>query len=371
MEKYNLVSSDVMLKEFPKKIELHCHLDGSIRHSTIWEILREKGVPLPGNGTYKDLVNALVITKPKDLNHFLSPYELFIKTYQADMKVIERVAYEYCEDAYKNGIVYAEVRYSPHKSSGEQFYHQFGMKALEEVVEATNRGLQRGCAKFGINVKTILIIFHGWSESNNINVAEDVLKLCLKYRDDVVGLDVCSRQPPGGGNEEAPVLPHLTSVFEEAHRTGVKTTIHAGESSGSSAIKRARYHYLSDRVGHGYHVVQDEKLYTQCLKDNVHFECCPYSSHLTGAVPFTVKKHPIARFAEDNANFSLSTDDTTLTGKTINDDYALVKEFGLTNGQIRQANINAARECFLPEFEKNKLIKEIEKAYGYEDLNNN
>ncbi|XP_075235787.1 adenosine deaminase-like isoform X2 [Lycorma delicatula] len=289
-----LENNKAVLKEFPTKVELHVHLDGAMRHSTIWDLAKKKNIPTPGNGSYEDLCKSLVVSDPKNLHHFLKPYEFYSPLYQGDVETIERVAYEYCEDAFHQGIVYAEVRYSPHKSAGIPLYNQLGEK------------------------------------------------------------------------EEAPVDEKLTKTFEEARKTGIHTTIHAGEASGPTAIKRAKDHYRCDRIGHGYHVIQDPTLYAQCLKDNIHFECCPYSSLLTGAVPGNVKKHPIVQFVEDNANISLNSDDPTLTGKWLYDDYILAKSWGLTNQQIYQANLNAAKVSFLPEQEKNKLVKVIKDAYKFE-----
>ncbi|XP_075235786.1 adenosine deaminase-like isoform X1 [Lycorma delicatula] len=358
-----LENNKAVLKEFPTKVELHVHLDGAMRHSTIWDLAKKKNIPTPGNGSYEDLCKSLVVSDPKNLHHFLKPYEFYSPLYQGDVETIERVAYEYCEDAFHQGIVYAEVRYSPHKSAGIPLYNQLGEKALEAVVEAVIRGFKKGYDKFGINVKTLLTIFYGWTGSEN--VSEEVLRLCQKY-DDVVGFDVCTKQPSDGVTEEAPVDEKLTKTFEEARKTGIHTTIHAGEASGPTAIKRAKDHYRCDRIGHGYHVIQDPTLYAQCLKDNIHFECCPYSSLLTGAVPGNVKKHPIVQFVEDNANISLNSDDPTLTGKWLYDDYILAKSWGLTNQQIYQANLNAAKVSFLPEQEKNKLVKVIKDAYKFE-----
>ena len=51
----------------------------------------------------------------------------------------------------------------------------------------------------------------------------------------------------------------------------------------------------AERIGHGYHVLEDEELLRRCIRDGVHFECCPSSSYLTGAVPLTETKHTIQR----------------------------------------------------------------------------
>uniref|UniRef100_A0A1B6E8G2 Adenosine deaminase n=2 Tax=Clastoptera arizonana TaxID=38151 RepID=A0A1B6E8G2_9HEMI len=174
-------------------------------------------------------------------------------------------------------------------------------------------------------------------------------------------------QPEDGFVEEAPVTEDLLRIFKEASQTKVHRTIHAGEASGASAIERAVYKLGAERVGHGYHVVRDEKLFSKCLEDDVHFECCPYSSILTGAVKEGGPTHPIIRFAEDNANFSLNSDDPTLTGHSLEHDYNLVRTWGMQDYHFAAANINAAKSSFLPDGEKETLVKMISQSYGKEN----
>lgn len=95
----------------------------------------------------------------------------------------------------------------------------------------------------------------------------------------------------------------------------------------------------AERIGHGYHIVEDTDIYRNALRNQVHFECCPYSSILTGAVSSAVNcgKHPIVQFAEDGVNFSINKDDTTVTGTTLFDEYALLHQLGLTEAHIVRA----------------------------------
>ena len=93
----------------------------------------------------------------------------------------------------------------------------------------------------------------------------------------------------------------------------------------------------AERTGHGYRVLEDEKIYQYCLENGVHFECCPTSSILTGSVtmkPDTI--HPIMRFAKDQASFSISTDDPILTNTKLNNEYSLLAKWGLTIDQVQQ-----------------------------------
>jgi len=113
----------------------------------------------------------------------------------------------------------------------------------------------------------------------------------------------------------------------------------------------------------GYRVLEDEKLYQKCLKDRVHFETCPTSSILTGAQSTDIFYHATLRFAEDGANFSINSDDPMVTGTWLQEEYELVKSWGLNETHIVRANVNALRSSFLPEDEKKALMKQLYSTY--------
>ncbi|XP_047109169.1 adenosine deaminase-like [Schistocerca piceifrons] len=166
---------------------------------------------------------------------------------------------------------------------------------------------------------------------------------------------------------EVPLNQEEIGAYEEARKSGIHRTLHAGEAGGAEMVQRALDVYHTERVGHGYRVVENEAIYSSCKEKRVHFETCPWSSYLTGTVPLGVRKHPIVRFAEDGVNFSLNSDDPTLTGRTLRDDYALAASWGLTEAHAIRANLNAAHACFLPDNEKAQLIKKIYKELNISD----
>nr|XP_018904380.1 PREDICTED: adenosine deaminase-like [Bemisia tabaci] len=338
------------------KVELHVHLDGCARYETLYELATKKNLYIPGSGTFEDLKKNCIIREPESLAAFLKPYKFYNPYYAGDLEAIERLAYEFCEDSKRCNVIYSEVRYSPHKLVGFASCDKYGLQGLLDVTSQVVKGLKRGERDFGVKCKSILSGCSWLPHS-----IPDILKVCENFTNDVVGIDLLSLAQ---GNEEAPNNPDLISFFAEAKRRGYGTTIHAGEVSGPAGIKRAVELYQSHRVGHGYHVVQDEKFYKECLRNRVHFECCPWSSFLTAAVPFETKRHPIKQLADDGANFSINSDDTTLTGYPLDSDYSLVSSWGVTEKQLEQTNLNAARSCFLPEDEKKDLIKRLMEAYG-------
>ncbi|XP_049852887.1 adenosine deaminase-like [Schistocerca gregaria] len=345
------------LKNLPKsRVELHVHLDGCVRHETLWELAKKKGLQLPGKGTFQELRDALVIKDPVDLKYFLHPFLIFTPYVAGDLDAMERIAYEFCEDEAKNGVTYVEARYCPHFWMGTEDYHG-KLKELGEIVNAVNRGFERGETDFGVKAKTILCALNG------TGMIKDVLELCKKFKGEgVVGMDIAmNAYDKSETYVEVPLNPEEIAAYEEARKCGIHRTLHAGEAGGADMVQRAVEVYHTERVGHGYRVVESEAIYSSCKEKKIHFETCPWSSYLTGAVPLGTRKHPIVRFAEEGVNFSLNSDDTTLTGRTLRDDYALAASWGLTEAHAIRANFNAAHSCFLPDKEKDHLIQKLYK----------
>ncbi|GBN79430.1 Adenosine deaminase [Araneus ventricosus] len=316
----------------------------------------KKGIHLDVK-SLEDLFDACCIKSPSCLADFLKPFSIFSPIIVGDAEAIERVAYEFCEEAAKEGVLYSEVRYCPHLYSSTCSPIKVPSRPLSPrgVVLCVNRGLARGSVDFKITVRSILCCFRPNPEWSN-----EILELCLEFQDSgVVGIDVAGDEATGLA------APEIVAAFKAAASHGLHRTAHAGEAGPAENVRTALNDMLAERIGHGYHVVDDEEIYADCLEQRVHFETCPYSSVLTGSVPLQDAKHPIVRFAEDDANFSISRDDPTIIQKTLDQEYDFLRGFGLKDVHFARANFNAVRSCFLPEDEKELLMQKMLEVYGY------
>ncbi|CAJ0937512.1 unnamed protein product, partial [Mesorhabditis belari] len=177
-----------LTKKFPfPKVELHLHLDGSVRFTTLWDMCNKKDMPVPDVHDVEGLKKAIISTKPGNLSQVLEAFKIILPRIAGDVTVLENIAYETCEDQHRNGVIYFEARYAPHflANTGpgidyEHTYHKDGPVTAEDVVQAVYRGFERGKKDFGIEARSILCCIRGHDLWN-----DDVLALVSKHRHDL------------------------------------------------------------------------------------------------------------------------------------------------------------------------------------------
>ncbi|XP_077074930.1 adenosine deaminase [Siphateles boraxobius] len=341
------------------KVELHVHLDGAIRIKTIIDVAKRRGISLPVSGEDKMRDLCKIHEPVTKFVEFLDKFNHYMPVIAGDREAIKRIAYEFVETKANEGVIYVEARYSPHLLANKgvdpiQWEQKTGDITPDDVVDLVNQGFKEGEKAFKTKVRSILCCMRhmpSWSM--------EVVELCKKYcKDGVVAIDLAGDESLSCENTGH------RRAFEEAVRSEVHRTVHAGEVGPASVVKEAVEVLKAERIGHGYNTPKDPALYQQLLQQNMHFETCPISSRLTGACDPDFTKHPLITFKKDKANYSLNTDDPTIFDSTLNSDYQVVQEYmGFTEEEFKRLNINAAKSCFLPANEKKELLNQLYKAY--------
>ncbi|XP_048873116.1 adenosine deaminase [Brienomyrus brachyistius] len=210
------------------KVELHVHLDGAFKLSTILDVAKRRGLIQPDTAE-NEFREECTMCKPSSLTEFLSKFEKYMHIIAGDREAVKRVAYEFVETKAKEGVVYVEVRYSPHllANSGVEpipWNQKQGDLTPDEVVRLVNQGLKEGEAAFGIKARSILCCMRHMP-----NWSMEVIEMCKKYRNDgVVAIDLAGDESlnceANSGHRKA---------YEEAVRSGIHRTVHAGEAGSS------------------------------------------------------------------------------------------------------------------------------------------
>ena len=318
-------------RAFPK-IDLHRHLEGSIRFGTFVELARDAGIELPR----RELLRRTTMKgeKPGFLR-FLSKFELYRGLYPS-REWIERVAFEAAEDAKKDGVIYLELRFSP---------THFGrrMKASgEDVAEWVARGARRA----RLDVRFIATFGRDFGVKGN-----EPTTRAIRGTDVFSGLDLA-------GNEAVSARPFVP-LFKKLK---LPVTIHAGEAGGPGRVREAIEKFGARRIGHGVRVLEDRRLIALARRLHVHFEVCLTSEIQTG-VASSWKRHPGLQVLEEALPMSLNTDDPSICGTTLSEECRRAAQAGWKRGQILGPFHFAARAAFVSRSESIALGRKVSEAW--------
>ena len=311
---------------FPK-IDLHCHLDGSVRPETIVELANAQGIKLP----YDDLEHMVDYLHCKDANNlvdYLKRFDITLAVMQ-DPASIERVTYELCEDAAKENIKWLEVRYSP------ILHTQGGMKPMENL-EAVIRGMRKGENDFGVRGGVIVSGMRSFDPMISVELAE--LAVAYKNRG-VIGFDLA------GPEENYPAKDH-EEAFRLVLKNNINITIHAGEAYGPQSIHQAVHYCGAHRIGHGTHLAEDGDLMNYINDHRICLEVCLTSNIQTKSVK-KIENHPFKFFRDYGLRLSLNTDNRLMSNTTVTDElYMAYKAFDLTLDDIKTIIIDSFKSAF-------------------------
>jgi len=319
-------------------VELHRHLDGSVRLETILEIGLKNNMDLPGK-TLEELRPFVQVTEPKP--SVLSFFEKFkwLTLTMINYDTCSRIAYENVEDAKNEGIDHIELRFSPWFMAEAHHLDPAG------VTEAVVDGIQRGREDHHISVNLIGII----SRTYGPEVCFKELDALLKQKDHITALDLA-------GDEVNYPADLFVEHFKTARNVGWHSCPHAGESAGPESIWQAINLLGAERIGHAVSAVQDSALMDYLSSNQIGIESNLTSNVQTNTVP-DYASHPIKTFLRSGIKASLSTDDPGISAIDINHEYnTAALKAGLSTEEIHQSQKNALECAFLTNFEKESLI---------------
>ncbi len=376
------MAADLALLRALPKTDLHVHLDGSLRLSSLLEMAKERGVALPAD-TPEGLIETVFKHSYASLEEYLNGFAYTCAVLQ-DAAALERAAFELGEDCIEEGVLYVEVRFAP------QLHMHAGL-GFDEVMLAVDRGLKRAAKahaasedvvnkgvpalRYGIIVCALRWFTGGFSSwfkqlTDAFKDAPDtevfalasleLARAAVRCRDQnglpIVGFDLAGREDgyPASKHREA---------FHIAHRHFLKTTVHAGEAYGPESIFDAITGLNADRIGHGYHLfspelcgpgVEDADAYVTSLAQyiadrRVTVEVCITSNLQTNPHIGSVKQHMFGRMLEEKLSASLCTDNRLVSHTTVSREYALaVDAFGMSPKQLFNTIIYGFKRSFFP-----------------------
>lgn len=324
------------LRRMPKA-ELHVHLDGSLRPTTMLELAREAGVTLPASEP-EALRRWMLVDDARNLEEYLARFDVTIALLQRP-EAIERVAYEMLLDAAADGLRYLEIRYCPHLST------RAGL-SMDDAIRAEWRGITRGMAETGVIARIINCSLRHYDPELSVAIAEHSVRM----RDHgVVGFDLA------GGEAGRPPERHR-EAFDVAARGGLGITVHAGEAAGWESISEAIHACRATRIGHGTRLHENPELLAYVRDRRILVETNITSNVQTHAVA-SAAEHPVRDYLRAGVAATLCTDSWLMSGVSLTDEYLLAHEaLGLTPAELETMALAAFEHAFLPWPDRQALL---------------
>lgn len=325
-----------MIKNLPK-IELHCHLDGSVRANTVLDIAKNDKIELP---TYNLEEIKSLLKVPEDcisLIEYLNRFEIPNKIMQSKEN-LERVTFELLEDAANENVKYIEVRFAP------QLHTQNGLN-YKEIIESVLRGVKKAEEAYEIKGNLILSCMRSKSAEDGLLVIEAGKEFLNKG---VVAIDLA-------GPEEEGFSSRFKTIIDSAKEYGYRVTIHAGEAASGKNVIEAINILGAERIGHGVRIIDMKEAYDIVKESGVYLEMCPTSNIQTKAIT-KIENYPFVDFYNDGINVTLNTDNRTVSNIDLTNEIDLIMNtFDVNVEQYRELYYKTIEAIFGDEATKKWL----------------
>jgi aminodeoxyfutalosine deaminase len=301
-------------ESFPK-IELHVHLEGTVRPDTLLEIAKRNDYALP------DDLEALY--RFRDFAHFIEVWILTTNALQTEQDWQQMVV-DYAEEAAAHDCVYLEGIFSPAERVRRGC-------SWDEIFEGVCNGAQEARERHGVEVRLTPDITRGFTQEE----ARATVEWAARFRDrGVVGVGL------GGLEAQYPPEPY-EEAFRLAKSLGLGSVPHAGEVAGPSSVRGALEELGADRLRHGIRAVEDTGLVSEIAGRGIVLDVCPFSNLRTGAVR-SLEEHPLPQLVAAGVRCSISTDDPAMFDTDLTRDYDAAASLGLSPRAAYEAGLAGA-----------------------------
>jgi aminodeoxyfutalosine deaminase len=301
------------------KIELHVHLEGTVRAETLLEIARRNDYPLPA-----DTVEGLAeLYEYRDFEHFIEVWVLTTNALRT-RDDFRRIVVDYAGEAASHGAVYLEGIFSP----AERVRRGVGW---EDIYGGYCDGAEEARKVHGVEVRLTPDVVRGFP----LEECEPVVRYAAEHRErGVVGVGL------GGLEAQYPPEPYA-SIFAQAKAEGLGSVPHAGEVAGPESIRGALDALQADRIRHGFRAIEDPELVAELAERQIVLDVSPVSNVRTGAVP-SLAEHPLPQLAAAGVRCSISTDDPAMFDTDLTREYDAARSIGVDPQAAFEAGIAGA-----------------------------
>ena len=337
---HNMQNFDPVYNSIPK-VELHCHLEGSIRTQTILDIARQFHLRLPTYDIQELDRYVKVRGQLNNLQAVLDAFAIFQNSL-VSIEVIERITYELCQDASHQNIQLLEIRFSPDWAfSGHGLNWDLALEAIQHAQE-------RAWIDFGLMTTLIAIT----SRSLGVGSCHKTVDWAIHHLDAIQGIDLAD-------NERGHPIREFIDPVWRAKDAGLKVTIHTGEDTPASAVLETIQAVQPDRIGHGIHIIEDPQAVEIVRSKNIVLEINPWSNYLTNSVS-QIDQHPLKQLFDLGVKVTINSDDPEVLDTNLNNEYRIAHEvLGMSLEDITTCNRVALQASFLSQDKKRLLLEKF------------
>ena len=313
------------------KVELHCHLDGSLSRNFIEKRLGRKV-------SQEELS---VSDDCRSLNEYLEKFDLPGQCLM-DEEGLREAGYDVLHSMYQENVCYAEVRFAPLLSETSDM-------DCRKVIEAVIAGMNKGKQDFGVEYGIITCAMRHHSAEENLRM----LQITREY----LGDGVCAADLAGA--EALYPMSEFMDIFQTVKKLGMPFTLHAGECGNVQNIIDS-VEAGAGRIGHGIAMRGHQELQSELAKKGIGIEMCPISNLQTKAVQSTAE-YPLREFLDAGLKVSISTDNRTVSNTSLTKELEFVqKTYGVSDEEIRKMMQNAVETAFARDDVKERVQKKMD-----------
>jgi adenosine deaminase len=321
------------------KVEIHIHLEGSIRTQTIIDIAQEFHLKLPSYEPGELDKHVKVYDQMCDLHAVLEAFAIFQNSITSP-EVVERIAWELFEDSAKQNIKLCEVRFSP-----DWAFHGHDLD-WDKCLEGLLRARERAEHELDLAIGYIAITSRSMGPESCVKTVD----WAIRHREHILGIDLADSE------DEHPIREFVKPVMK-AREAGLKVTVHSGENTPASAVVDTIHAVSPDRIGHGIHIIEDMSAVELVRERGVTLEVNPWSNYLTNSVR-RIEEHPLKRLFDLGVKVTINSDDPEVLETNLNNEYRIAHEIlGMSMDEIAVCNRYAVQASFLPEDKKQAVLR--------------
>lgn len=324
---------EALIRDLPK-VELHVHLEGSMPADTLFELARTHGV--------EEIPDSLEALRSwyafTDFPHFVEVYLASVKT------LCEEEDFALLASAVADRLAAQNVRYAEvHVSLYTHLMRGVPARVVFDGIERARRAAE---AEHGLQLRWI----PDFPADFGLESAERTVAAVLdEAPPSVVGFGV--------GGVETP-LEQYAGVFGRARAAGLASLPHAGEHGGPERVREALDALGAERIGHGIDSMRDEALVARLAEGRIPVDVSPTSNVCTRAVA-ELGDHPLPRMLEAGLLVTLNTDDPTMFGTDLNNEYRAAHTLGLGAPDLVRLAANGVHAAYLGAARRHALLAEL------------